>query len=492
MKKFFSLVLALVMALSLTTVAWGAEVTTISTPEDLIAFAESVNVEHLTYTGKTVTLANDIDMTGKTLTAIGSLLNGYCFGGTFDGNGKTISNLTVTSLDACGTGLFGSVDEHHGHMDIKDLTIDGATITATAGGPVGAILGMGYAATIENCQVKNSVVKSGGAYDQYSGAAAVVGNGLGGSVVEDCSATNCVVDTTANGNPAGDIAGPWSPAGAVVGSTSSGNKIVADLGTPDATYSGLYLKGTGKGDVITSYTATLGYTKAVAPTYDEDTGLVNNQPAIAYYVTDSAAFGDVYVQVPTLAEADVVVYNDADAKVVFVYLAVADNIEYEGNGVAFTNFGKACGQYKDANYDKTAKYYSFQNVVYKAVETSATALMVNGKLVPVEPATGAFVPHIASYTYNDKFEVTAVKCGVCGCAATIVPNYASLPDAVKALSINNVINGGQYFYWGVASAPAADEKVESAETFDAGIAMYVGMSVMAAAGSAVVLKKRED
>ena len=45
-----------------------------------------------------------------------------------------------------------------------------------------------------------------------------------------------------------------------------------------------------------------------------------------------------------------------------------------------------------------------------------------------------------------------------------------------------------------ASAPAVDsetEKVESAETFDAGIAMYVGMSVMAAAGSAVVLKKKD-
>ena len=40
-------------------------------------------------------------------------------------------------------------------------------------------------------------------------------------------------------------------------------------------------------------------------------------------------------------------------------------------------------------------------------------------------------------------------------------------------------------------APAAGDKVESAQTFDAGIAMYVGMSVMAAAGSAVVLKKKD-
>ena len=41
------------------------------------------------------------------------------------------------------------------------------------------------------------------------------------------------------------------------------------------------------------------------------------------------------------------------------------------------------------------------------------------------------------------------------------------------------------------SDAVAGDKVESAETFDAGIAMYVGMSVMAAAGSAVVLKKKD-
>ena len=48
--------------------------------------------------------------------------------------------------------------------------------------------------------------------------------------------------------------------------------------------------------------------------------------------------------------------------------------------------------------------------------------------------------------------------------------------------------------WLITEVPAADaetEKVESAQTFDAGIAMYVGMSVMAAAGSAVVLKKKD-
>ena len=50
--------------------------------------------------------------------------------------------------------------------------------------------------------------------------------------------------------------------------------------------------------------------------------------------------------------------------------------------------------------------------------------------------------------------------------------------------------GGYLVYVAAVVTPDTD-KVESAETFDAGIAMYVGMSVMAAAGSAVVLKKKD-
>ena len=45
---------------------------------------------------------------------------------------------------------------------------------------------------------------------------------------------------------------------------------------------------------------------------------------------------------------------------------------------------------------------------------------------------------------------------------------------------------------GTTTGTNTTDKVTSADTFDAGIAMYVGMSVMAAAGSVVVLKKRED
>lgn len=51
---------------------------------------------------------------------------------------------------------------------------------------------------------------------------------------------------------------------------------------------------------------------------------------------------------------------------------------------------------------------------------------------------------------------------------------------------------GYYPVVGGTSSSTADKTVTSAKTFDAGIGLYVAMSVMAAAGSAVVLKKRED
>ena len=52
---------------------------------------------------------------------------------------------------------------------------------------------------------------------------------------------------------------------------------------------------------------------------------------------------------------------------------------------------------------------------------------------------------------------------------------------------------GYYPVVGGTSSSTADKTVTSAKTFDAGIGMYVAMSVMAAAGSAVIMgKKRED
>ena len=150
---------------------------TINNVEDLINIRNLVNNgENLL--GKTITLANDIDLSGI-WQPIGGL-GDYVFRGTFDGNGKSISNLSIQS-DRWGSpanvlgGLFGAVGADG---QIKNLTVNVNSINvgriagntfATAGG-----LAAVYNSTrpIENVRVniRDSISAS------ISGSAASVGS----------------------------------------------------------------------------------------------------------------------------------------------------------------------------------------------------------------------------------------------------------------------------------------------------------------------------
>ena len=161
----------------------------------------------------------------------------------------------------------------------------------------------------------------------------------------------------------------------------------------------------------------------------------------------------------------------------------------------FNNFGKACGQFKYAAVDTTKTYYAYDGKVYVANPVGDVNLMVGNSFIQATDVTvaGTWVAHVPVYTQDKTGAVTAVKCANCPASAVIVANYACLPDAVKADDAYFNVPGSatKLFYWvdGVIVTPSTD-KVTSAETFDAGIAMYVGMSIAAATG-AVVLKKKD-
>ena len=75
---------------------------------DLAQFAARVNGGK-DFSGKTVKLTADIDLENQEWTPIGD--DGYnnLFSGTFDGNGKTISGLQITSANDGFVGLFGFI-----------------------------------------------------------------------------------------------------------------------------------------------------------------------------------------------------------------------------------------------------------------------------------------------------------------------------------------------------------------------------------------------
>lgn len=205
------------------------EVTTgnwlVNTPAGLNKLAKMVNEENETFAGETVKLAADMDLNKKAFTPIGKPDNGpsdYApiFQGTFDGNGKTISNLYIKEDDTveggCYTGLFGLI----GGATIKNLTIDGAYIEGYH--CVGAIVGQVYnGSTVKNCEVKNATVIatrqiSSEFYDAENDkidyhndgdkAGAIVGlmSGLAASSLDNCKATDSSVSA---GRDAGQIVG---------------------------------------------------------------------------------------------------------------------------------------------------------------------------------------------------------------------------------------------------------------------------------------------
>lgn len=148
---------------------------TISTAEGLFYFAKKVNAGN-NFAGKTVTLANNIDLNNEKWTPIGIYDNSAThFKGTFDGQNHAVSGLKVEENNKYGVGFFGEVFTG----TIKNLTVKGSISTSNSN-YVGGIVGHGYA-TITNCTFKGSVGSTNNTM-QVGGIA-----GSGGFTVTNCS-----------------------------------------------------------------------------------------------------------------------------------------------------------------------------------------------------------------------------------------------------------------------------------------------------------------
>lgn len=184
----------------------------ITTAEDLVAFAKDVNENGNSYAGKTVMLMNDIDLADIEWKPVGQT-TGYSaatyFQGTFDGNGKTISNLTIGessweegSNDGqnFATGFFGFIDV--GSTTIKNVTFDNANVEGHHW--VGVVAGY-MTGTVSDVTVTNSTVTSSYKTSVADGdKAGVIVGYINAGTVKNCTATKCTVTA---GRDAGQIVG---------------------------------------------------------------------------------------------------------------------------------------------------------------------------------------------------------------------------------------------------------------------------------------------
>jgi hypothetical protein len=188
------------------------------------------------FTGKTVTLTANIDMSGKSYNGIGDPYNsGYPFNGTFDGSNKTISGLNMGNR-----GFFGLIGENGvvKNLNFVDLNINGGdggggvtktnrgkiqNITITNGyvnGIPGGVVFDNYG-IVENCSFSGDISgsRSGGiaSWNMNSGiirncyvTGSITGNMETGGIVGDNRGTveNCYTTCNINGGAGtGGIAG---------------------------------------------------------------------------------------------------------------------------------------------------------------------------------------------------------------------------------------------------------------------------------------------
>lgn len=168
----------------------------INNERDLERLAAYVNSDH-DATGKTFKQTADITLTAAH-TSIGGYFEGKskCFKGTYDGNNKTISNLTVNAPNSNYQGLFGYTSK----AVIKNVTLANCNITGKqyTGGIVG------YASTstaIENCHVNGNINATA---SDAGGHGGIVGSATATSIT-NCTVTGTISTSVSNDNYGGIV-----------------------------------------------------------------------------------------------------------------------------------------------------------------------------------------------------------------------------------------------------------------------------------------------
>ena len=231
----------------------------------LAYLASSVNSGE-TYTGKNFVLTANIDLNGLPWTPIANsfsdaLLGGSnyrIFAGNFDGNGYTISKVSIgsetTPFESDVFGLFGATEGKISNLNLDTVSIHGVA-KITSGyviGPAGGLVGYS-AGSIENCHVTGLTMDMNAQDGGIAGAYWIGGlvSALDGTqLINECSVSGSITEKAGKGS-IGGLIGELGKAAKITYSRSDVMVNVKADPRGGADVGGFIGKGNGKTDAET-------------------------------------------------------------------------------------------------------------------------------------------------------------------------------------------------------------------------------------------------
>ena len=296
------------------------------------------------------------------------------FSGNFNGNGHTISGLTLNSDDYASAGLFSSINTGAEvyNLNIKNVNIDGSY--TKAGALAGEILGTVERVSVENVTITNS------ANNSYTGVlAGSYKNGSVKMVYADNATINVGKESAVTNATVGGLFGEFNQATAQATYVNNTTIAVVDGSTGNiGGWAGSYTINTDKGSIQQSYANVISeYTNmgAFIGSIVKASGFAGTENTVTRYLIGNVAVLNNSTNVVKTYDTTYFTYfyNEGNSSYLITEYAQAPEMILNSSNLVFYAIDSANKTYWDTDY-------------VWAVSTTALPTLRMGSIEPTSPS----------------------------------------------------------------------------------------------------------